>query len=158
NVRASCGCTAAVTSTRVVPPGSEGHIEVTFDTARDLGHKPRSITVYTNDPTQPVTGLILLGSVDADVALDPIDLYVGHLHRGESATSRARVLTAPNAAVADGPLETGGRVLTATLRSPTAGAATRSVDVSIQKDAPMGRFNEEVVVHTNSPRRPRLTL
>jgi uncharacterized protein DUF1573 len=157
NVRAFCGCTAAVASARVVSPGGAGRIEVTFDTARDFGRTPRSITVYTNDPLQPVTTLALVGNVDADVAVDPVDLYVGHLRRGEAARNSARVL-APHGAVAVGPVEAHGRVIEAALREPAAGAAARLVRIAIQKDAPVGRFKEDVVVHTNSPRRPLVTL
>jgi uncharacterized protein DUF1573 len=156
NVRAFCGCTAAVTSARVVPPGGDGRIEVTFDTTHDFGRTPRSITVYTNDPLQPVTSLALVGNVDADVGVDPVDLYVGHLQRGAAARNSARVLA--HAGVAVGPVEAHGRVLEAALREPAAGTGARLVRIAIQKDAPVGRFKEDVVVHTNSPRRPLVTL
>jgi hypothetical protein len=66
NVHASCGCTVATPSSRVLHPGDDGGIAVTFDTSRDVGRKTHTLTVYSNDPAQPVTTLSLRIAIKPD--------------------------------------------------------------------------------------------
>ncbi len=153
NVRASCACTAAAASGRVVPPGGQGAIEASLDTAHDFGRKTRTITVYSNDPAQPVTTLTLVGDVDAEIAADPPELYVGHVTRGQMPRNDVRLLTANT--VAARTAEAGGRVVDASLENA---AGAQRIRVAIKPDAPLGRFKESVVVHTDSPRRTELAI
>ena len=95
-------------------------IDATFDTAHDSGHKTRTITVYSNDPAQPVTNLSLAGEIDAEVAADPPALYVGHLQRGQAARNEVRLLSWPNAALLTG-RSAHGKFLDASLRSVAGG-------------------------------------
>jgi hypothetical protein len=157
-VRASCGCTATVTPGRVLPPGGAGTVEVTCDTSDDFGRRIRTVTVYANDPAQPVTTLALRADVEADVAADPPTLYVGHLRRGQAAPNDVRVITASAARGSVGPVETHGRVIEARLRDATTSASGQRVRVAIKPDAPLGRFKETLVVHTPQTRRPSLMI
>lgn len=153
NVHASCGCTVAAASARVIPPGGEGSIETTLDTAHDSGRKKRTITVYSNDPAQPVTNLSLAGEIDAEVAADPPALYVGHVQRGQTPRNQVRLLVTDAALLTRA--ESTGKVLDASLR--TTGAAT-SLSVTIKPEAPAGRFKDTVTVHTKSQRQPVITI
>lgn len=49
-VRASCGCTAIITENKVVKPGEQGKIRVTFNSAGKLGKQNKTVTVISNDP------------------------------------------------------------------------------------------------------------
>ena len=49
-VSTSCGCTAAVSKNKEVPPGGEGEIEVTFDTNNRSGDNRKNIGIASNDP------------------------------------------------------------------------------------------------------------
>src|SRR6266545_3637178 len=86
SVKTSCGCTAAVISEDVIPPGKEGTISATFDTTHFAGEKAKGITVYSNDPLQPVTTLTLQGEITIEVAAEPAQFYLGRLRRGEEVT------------------------------------------------------------------------
>ena len=63
SVKTSCGCTAAMISADVIPPGQEGTISATFDTTHFSGEKAKGVTVYSNDPLQPVATLTLQGEI-----------------------------------------------------------------------------------------------
>jgi len=158
NVRASCKCTAAVTSGRVIAPGGTGIIEVTFDTTRAFGRRTRTVTVYTNDPVQPVSALTLSGRVDADVAAEPAQLYTGRVRPGQTLNSPVRVVAADAASVATGPIETNGSVIAAALDDAPPGTTERQVRLTVRRAAPLGPFKESVVVHTASRRRPLVTI
>jgi len=50
DVKTSCGCTAALPSTKVLKPNGTGSIAVEFNTANRSGKVSRTITVTTDDP------------------------------------------------------------------------------------------------------------
>ena len=62
-VRTSCGCTAVAPSKKVVSPGEEVPIEVTFNSRGKRGRQSKSITVITNDPKTPTTTLRITSNV-----------------------------------------------------------------------------------------------
>lgn len=53
DVKTSCGCTAALLSSKKIKPGKEGTIRVELDTKNRSGRISRNITVMTNDPNEP---------------------------------------------------------------------------------------------------------
>ena len=48
NVQTTCGCTAPNWPKTPVPPGENGEITVTFNSAKKVGRLNKIITVYTN--------------------------------------------------------------------------------------------------------------
>ena len=63
NVRSSCGCTAVAPSKKVIAPGEEAPIQVTFDSRGKRGRQSKSITVITNDPKTPTQILRISSNV-----------------------------------------------------------------------------------------------
>lgn len=55
--QASCGCTSATLDATTIPPGGTGSLSVAMDTHGENGRGTRSITVYSDDPTQPEAAL-----------------------------------------------------------------------------------------------------
>jgi hypothetical protein len=49
-ISTSCGCTAALTSEKVVKPGKSTKLEVKFETRRYKGTVQRSVSIASNDP------------------------------------------------------------------------------------------------------------
>jgi len=66
-VRASCGCTSAVTGKWALPPGESTEIEATFNSSNFQGVVRKSITVTSDDPVNPVVNL----HFDAEVTPQP---------------------------------------------------------------------------------------
>jgi len=152
NVRTSCGCTAVASTTAGIAPGASGAVDVTCDTAGAFGPQDKTVSVYSNDPTQPVSTLTLSGQVRAVAAADPPRLYVGHLGRGQTAAHDVRIL---GEIVSAGRIETIGKCVTATLSDTPNG---RQLRVAIKDDAPLGAFNDTVTIATGNPRRPSLAV
>jgi mono/diheme cytochrome c family protein len=63
-VEASCGCTVAKLSKKIIPPGQMATLDVNLDTSLKLGRVEKQITVTTNDPKSPQYLLTLLAWVD----------------------------------------------------------------------------------------------
>lgn len=56
DVRAACGCTAAMLTTQTIPPGDSGKLSITFNTQGYGGQKPvKQVYLSSNDPTTPKT-------------------------------------------------------------------------------------------------------
>jgi hypothetical protein len=50
---ASCGCTSATLDATTIPAGGSGALSVVMDTHGEMGKGTRSISVHSDDPTQP---------------------------------------------------------------------------------------------------------
>jgi archaellum component FlaG (FlaF/FlaG flagellin family) len=70
-VTTSCGCTTAVIKNKEIAPGDTGEIEVTFDTTARRGANRKSVTVLSNDPSNPRTQLEVTINVESLLAFDP---------------------------------------------------------------------------------------
>jgi hypothetical protein len=84
-VTSSCGCTAALASDRLLKPGGQGAIQVTFNSGRMRDRVTKHIYVESNDSAQPRLILTITGAVKVEVDLVPSGLYVGNLQVGQSA-------------------------------------------------------------------------
>ena len=71
NVQPSCGCTTAGDWSRQVEPGKTGTIPVQFNSANYGGQVLKTVTVTSNDKTQPSVGLQLKGTVWKPVDVQP---------------------------------------------------------------------------------------
>ena len=70
SVKASCGCTAANPTTKVIKPGANTDLKVTFDSKGKVGLQNKTITIISNDPNQSTTILRISGNVLAAKTAD----------------------------------------------------------------------------------------
>jgi len=49
-VRASCGCTAIMSDQKIIKPGEQASIKVSFNSSGKLGNQNKTVTVISNDP------------------------------------------------------------------------------------------------------------
>jgi hypothetical protein len=159
SVKTSCGCTAAVISSEVIAPGQEGTISATFDTARFSGEKAKNISVYSNDPAQPVTTLTLQGEVTVEIEVDPTQLYLGRVRRGEETIRSVDVLYDASKSIAITKIENSSPMLTVQAQdSEKDGRKGKKLLVTLKKDAPLGRLNDEIKITTTSVKRPSFEI
>ena len=78
-VKAACGCTAALATENTVEPGKTGEIKVTFNSQDFNGEVHKSLTVFSNDPEHKETVLQIKANVLADVACSKMRLEFGDL-------------------------------------------------------------------------------
>lgn len=159
SVKTSCGCTAAVISSEVIPPGKEGTISATFDTSRFFGERVKTVSVHSNDPLQPVTTLTLQGAIKVEVAVEPAQLYLGRVRRGTNATHTIELLHDANKPIA---------ITDATVASPLVSLRSEDLEkdgkkgkklfVTLRKDAPLGRVSTDITVTTTSQKRPTISI
>jgi hypothetical protein len=76
NVSASCGCTAAMASTSVVPPKSTSKLDVTFNSEGYGGPAHKTVTVISNDPVNPSQQVNITANVLLVLEPDPSYLFI----------------------------------------------------------------------------------
>ncbi|RYD80016.1 MAG: DUF1573 domain-containing protein [Sphingobacteriales bacterium] len=62
-VKTTCGCTASQPQKSKLKPGETSNILVSFDSAGKHGKEEKSITVYTNDPSNPEVTLKISANI-----------------------------------------------------------------------------------------------
>lgn len=157
HVKGSCGCTVAVVSAQVIEAGAEGRVAVTLDTSSLAGRTSKVMSVYTDDPSQPVMSLTLVGTVRADLVLAPNALYLGRVRRGERVRREVTITpggSPPHSVIAVDPPSSALRVAL----EPAADASGQRLVVELAPDAPLGHFNEDLRLRTTSPTSPSMLL
>jgi hypothetical protein len=75
STKSSCGCTVATLKKDVVAPGEKGEVTATFKIGNRTGAQQKTITVETDDPTQPITNLVLKATIAQAVEIQPTFVY-----------------------------------------------------------------------------------
>ena len=81
-VRTSCGCTAALVSAKVVPPGGRGQVRASFDSSRFHGPVHKMIFLYTDDRSHPIFQFNLRGVVRPQLVAKPARIDLGTIAAG----------------------------------------------------------------------------
>ena len=63
DVKASCGCTAAVPDKKELKPGESTQIAVTFNSRGRKGPQTKTVSIKTNDPNKPLLTLTIKGNI-----------------------------------------------------------------------------------------------
>ena len=88
-VKSSCGCTAALLSAKTLAPGESGELQANFDSTRFSGAVTKTISLYSNDPTQPVMQLQVKGIVREALSVVPAQINLGAVTTGKTAVAQA---------------------------------------------------------------------
>jgi hypothetical protein len=159
SVKTSCGCTAAMITSEIIPPGTEGTISATFDTTKFFGEKVKEITVHSNDPEQPMITLTIQGEILVEVVVDPAQVYLGKVQRGAGAIHTLEVLYDANKEIAISDVTSESPLLDIrTEELNKNGKKGKKLLVTLRKDAPLGRVSTEITVKTTSQKRPILSI
>ena len=82
-IKSSCGCTAALISSKDIAPGEEGTIKATFDSTRFRGSVRKVIFLYSNLPGVASSQFVIKGVVKPLVEFDPQQLDFGEVKEGQ---------------------------------------------------------------------------
>ena len=63
DVKTSCGCTAALLSSKTLKPGEKSNVRIDLDTSKREGKLTRTVTLFSNDPTEANRTITLLVNI-----------------------------------------------------------------------------------------------
>lgn len=91
-VRSTCGCTAALLSSKLIPPGGKGEIKAVFKTGSFKGKVTKRIKVHTNDPDDPLVTLAITGRVKTGIYMSEDRIFFGNVPQGEKVSTEIILL------------------------------------------------------------------
>lgn len=163
-VHPACGCTVASFDAKVAP-GGKGKIHAELDTSDFQGPVAKTITVTSNDPTNPRLTLTIKAKIEPHIAVFPgyaRYIYVQTLDPGTVAQTLwpldgqdFRVLSV------DSPypfIHASFREATEAERKPEGKGRQWRVEMAIQPDAAVGPLREFLVIKTDHPKQPEVRV
>lgn len=157
DLRAACDNQVTLLGGPEIAPHAGGAVYGRFDTDAVFGPQRRTITVYSNDPTQRAVLLTLIGEVVLDVAADPPQVYLGAVPPGVPVV-REVALRSGNDALRIGVPQSEAPHLTLRLGDAPDGSAAAILAIGTAPNAPPGPFKAEVRVPTTSAQHPLLRV
>lgn len=158
-VRSSCGCTAALLSTKVVPPGEYGEVKTTFNTSGFSGTVVKTVYIYSNDPLQKMVRFQLHGRVQKEVLLHPARLRFSALVAGAGNRATVTLTNKGQQPLFLSNLKTTSAEmsgsLSATRLDPEESA---QLEITVTPTAGKSGFAGYVTLRTSSPRNPLLRI
>lgn len=158
HVKSTCACTVGAVVGRDVPPDGETWVTVQLDTRELAGPTTKTITVYTNDPAHPASGLSLRGVVLADLVVDPPLVYLGTVDVGDGARRTVEIRPGRPDGATRATAVRAPSFLRARLTTDPADAARQLLELGLAPDAPAGRVSGEVVVETTGGRQREIVV
>lgn len=96
NLRASCGCTAALLSTHLVAPGALGELRINFDSKGFRGRVEKVVSFRTNDPQHSDIGFRLKGLVKPQLFVSPLRINWGRVKAGTRLNRELEIINDAN--------------------------------------------------------------
>lgn len=146
-------------SEKVIPPNGEGQIKVTYSAGKRRGSQSKPIYVSSNDPDQPKLTLKVKGLVKEAVVCTPNRLNFGKVIQGESRTKQIAVSPGEGEKMTVKSVEVSSEYLTADFSKSTEGEKeSYLINVTLSPEAPRGRLNKQVKIHTDNEHAPLVTV
>lgn len=158
NVRSSCGCTAAIVSEKEIAPGATGEIKAAYDTKKGSGRVTKYITVTSNDADQPEVKLKISVDVKVEVEVIPNKAFFSNVFRDEENKREVKILSKSLPDFKIEKVESDSPHISYDMKDATDGSNAKILTVALAKDIPLGRFNGNLKVTTNSPKKPTVNL
>ena len=157
-VTTTCGCTAAVSEPKVIPPGGKGEVKATFTVAGRQGKQTKHIYVFSNDPLAPKMCLTLEGTIIPPLAVEPPNVMLQDKKSESSRTVRISQ-TLPEELTIEEPT-TRLNMVTAKLRTdpPENGKKRYTIEITLKPDLETGHYSENVTVGTNCKTKPKIEI
>lgn len=145
-VASSCGCTAALVSSKQLAPGSSGEIQTSFDSTRFRGEVSKLVYLYTNDPVRPMVQLRIRGVVQEEVVLEPPSVNFGQVAVRQTLKSTVVLTNRGASEVRLSGLQTTAPELVAKLRAAVVGPGEQvEIDLVLTPKPVQGRFSGYVL-------------
>lgn len=160
----SCGCTVA-SFDKTIAPGASGKVHAEVDTTSFLGPIAKSITVLTNDPANPRFQLTIQADVKPHVFAHPGYARFIYVQGLPSGTIKQQIWSSDLADFKVLGVTSPYPFVTASFHE--AAEAERKAEVpgkqwivetKILPEATVGALTESMVVRTNHPKQPEITI
>jgi hypothetical protein len=160
SVRASCGCTTPIVEKSLIEPGQTGAVVARFNTDTFKGKRGATLTVVIDQPLYSEVRLRVDGYIRSDMVFHPGAIEFGQLNEGQPATMSSSVAYAGRGDWSILDVHSNRPWLRPSVleKSRSGGRVNYEIKVELSDDAPVGFFQDELVVLTNDRTMPRVSL
>lgn len=159
NVRTSCGCTVAQPENKSLKPGEQTKIATTLTLKGRQGVTSKTVTVESNDPTNPSFRLELKGTAIAAITIDPRTVSLGRIVDDKPVTQTVSIkATKPDLTFKIESIDA------STLKEFTVEQKTveegKSYELVLTSNGPLqpGNVNGRIMVRTDSASNPMINI
>jgi hypothetical protein len=166
NVRTTCGCAAALISSREIQPGKTGEIKVTFNTKGYEGNQTKYLYVDSNDPKDPKAQLAVKAAIDVPprprIELDSYSIDLGLILESEGIETQATLSNPGERELSvefshkDAEFKIGRKAVPSPLKIAAGKEVTVNMKITPRRN--LGLIREYILLRTNDPMRPNLSL
>lgn len=136
---------------------SSYNVNVTLST----GQLPRvfaeKLKIYTDSTIQPVLEVFIRARVTGDVVVTPQSIFLGSIIQGETKSSAIIISNGTSAPLKINSIEAKPEYISTSQETLKDGEEYR-VTVTLSKEAPIGTVKGNLIIHTNSPSEPDVTV
>jgi hypothetical protein len=158
-LRSSCGCTAALLTTRKLAPGAMGELQLTFKSQGFRGEVQKIVTFDTNDPKHSAVNFSLRGKVKAELFSQPERINWGLVTKGTELHAEIIIFnnSAKSIRLEQPEITTDGIVAE---MSPQTIASGERAHMNVSAGFPEGknRLAGYIIINTDFPLRPQLRI
>ncbi len=161
DLEADCGCTVPSLGKEELAPGESTVLEIQFDSKLFVGPVLKHVTIHTNDPTHPVTEIVLSAQISAPLILRPARRRVG-FPDAPSGRIQERAVTFMASDVPELKITVDGTAKglfqVNTVNGIDGNPQHSKLEVRVPVDMPWGLQRDNVRVMTNVPEMPTVDL
>jgi hypothetical protein len=153
-VRSSCGCTQPRIKKDTLKSHEKGAIVAAFNTQAFSGQRGARVTVTIDRPRYAEVELEVRGYIRTDVVLNPGQVALGSVPRGETADKKIRIEYAGRNDWKITGVTSNSPFLTASVNEVgrSGGRVAYELDVQLKDGAPAGYLKDELLLATNDRR------
>jgi hypothetical protein len=160
SISSSCGCTRIETTSISVAPGGQANIRGSIDTVAYSGRRTATLTVRITQPIIHEARLRLEAFIRQDLVLFPASVEFKKAFAGMAQESKTTLMYAGTPSIEIESITSKVPWLTCTHRETFRheDKSNHEIMVSIDKNAPIGLFREQVMIKTKSPEATTIPL
>ncbi len=160
DVRTTCGCSAAATGEKTIPPGGETFVEVQMNTSKFRQRKDSNLIIQFDVPQFEEVRIPITAYIRTDVVFQPGAIRFGNIDQGVGGTARIQIAYAGRADWDIENIKLPNSSLKATLSAPRreAGQIHFELRMELAPTVKSGPLRDVVTLVTNDARNPFVPL
>lgn len=158
SVKASCGCTTPIVENHSIAPNETGAIIARYNTDTFRGKRGATLTVTIDKPFYSEVRLRVDGYIRKDMVFHPGAIEFGAVEHGSETSESSQILYAGRSdwKVVDVRSNLPWLIPSIEERSRGGGRVDYQLTVKIGEEAPVGFFQDELIVVTNDRSKPQV--
>ncbi len=155
-VKSSCGCTAAILSDKIIPPGKMGEIKATFNSGSYSGKVMKSITVLSNDPGKASYKLTITGNIEEIISANPKSINFGPIHFGGKVDKTINIVSSSGHDFKIEKIKPSIPLVSATISEKFDNGYI--INVALNDNQKIGRFNGSIYIETDNLKQKKVKI